>query len=189
MTRGRTSPQQAADTAPHKGYAVLLELLFASGPVRLVLGRWPVQVGADVYSPTGPLVQVDEHNEAVDGIEGLSFTLSGLTAGIFDLVVSEPYQGRLVRMLEARYDANHQAVGSPTVEYIGRMVSLTSSENQASRSWSVSLQTEQFDADARRPANVRFSDAEQRRRYPDDAGAEYAASLVERVMIRTAAGG
>ena len=64
------------------------------------------------------------------------------------------------------------------------MVQLTSTENPADRTHTVTVQTEHFDAEGRRSRNLRFSDAEQRRRYPDDLGAEYAAALEERVMTR-----
>lgn len=184
MSRDRTAPQTTADTATHRGSAVLLELAFDSGTLRLCVGPWNVQVGADLYQATGAALRCEEHGEAADGTEGLQFTLSGLEAGIFDLVVSEPYRGRLLRMLEQRYDAADAQAGAASVEYIGRMVSLTSTETPGDRTHVVTVQTEQFDADARRSRNIRFGDAEQRRRYPDDKGAEYVASMVERVMTR-----
>ena len=184
MTRNRTTPQTTADTASHKGAAVLLELLFTSGTLRLALAPWDVTSGGNLYTHTGAALTIDAHGEAADGTEGLQFTLTGLDAGIFDLVVTEPYQRRLVRVLEQRFAADDTAVGDATVEYIGRMVSLASAEDVSSRSWTVTVQTEQYDAEARRARNLRYSDAEQRRRYPGDLGAEYVASLVERVMSR-----
>jgi hypothetical protein len=114
----------------------------------------------------------------------MEFILTGLEAGIFDLVVAEPYRGRLVRLIEQRYNADDDEADVATVEYIGRMVAMASTEDVASRTWTVSVQTEIVEADARRSRNLRFSDAEQRRRYPGDLGAEYVSSLVERVMTR-----
>ena len=184
MSRDRTAPQIAADTAGHKGSAVLLELLFDSGTLRLCLGSWSITISGDLYVHTGAALSVDDHGEAADGTEGLVFTMTGLEPGIFDLVVTEPYQRRLVRLLEQRFAADDTPAGEPTVEYIGRMISMVSSENTADRTHTVAVQTEQFDAESRRARNVRFGDAEQRRRYPDDLGAEYVASLVERVMTR-----
>lgn len=184
MSRGRTGTHTAADQAGHRGAAVLLELLFTSGTLRLAIAPWDVTSGGNLYTHTGALLTMQSHGEAADGTEGLEFTLTGLDVGIFDLVVAEPYQRRLVRVLEQRYDANDDEADVATVEYIGRMVAMTSTEEVASRTWTVSVQTEGFDAEARRSRNLRFSDAEQRRRYADDLGAEYVASLVERVMTR-----
>jgi hypothetical protein len=184
MSRNRTGTQVAADTAGHKGSAVLLELLFDSGTLRLCIGPWSITSGGNLYVHTGAAMQVEAHGEAADGTEGLQFTLSGLEAGIFDLLVNEPYQRRLVRLLEQRFNAADAAADVASVEYIGRMLALQSSEDMAARSWTVTLQTEVFDAEGRRARNLRFSDAEQRRRYPADLGAEYVASMVERVMTR-----
>lgn len=184
MTRNRTTTQTTADTAAHRGSAVLIELLFTSGTLRLCLGPWSITSGGNLYTHTGAALSIDAHGEAADGTEGLAFTLTGLDSGIFDLLVTEPYQRRLVRVLEQRFNADDTPADVASVEYVGRMVSMASAEDVGSRSWTVTVQTEQYDAEARRARNLRYSDAEQRRRYPADLGAEYVASLVERVMTR-----
>jgi hypothetical protein len=184
VSRNRTPTQLAADEASHKGSAQLVELLFTSGTLRLAVAPWDVVSGGNLYTHTGALLSMQTHGEAADGTEGLDFTLTGLEAGIFDLVVSEPYQRRLVRVLEQRYNAADAEADVATVEYIGRMVAMASAEDVASRTWTVTVRTEVFDAEARRSRNLRFSDAELRRRYPSDLGAEYVSSLVERVMTR-----
>lgn len=185
MSRDRTAPQIAADTARHSGHAILLELNFDSGVLRLCVGPRNVVVGADTYLATGTAMTVEEHIEGADGTEGLVFTLSGLAGGVFDLMADEPYKGRIVRMLELRYDADDQPVGDPTAEYIGRMVAMTSTEDPKDGRHTVTVQTEHFDADGDRPVNLRFSDGEQRRRYPDDKGAEYVTDMTDRVLRRT----
>ena len=97
MTRGRTSTQTTADTAAHRGAAVLLELLFDSGTLRLCIGPWSITAGGNLYVHTGAALSAEPQSESVDGMEGLQFTLSALPAGVFDLVVAEPYQRRLCR--------------------------------------------------------------------------------------------
>lgn len=184
MSRDRTAPQIAADVASHRGAAVLLELLFDSGTLRLAIAPWNVTVGADTYQHTGAAMSVEAHTEAADGTEGLRLALTGLDAGIFDLVVSEPYQRRLMRLLEQRFDADDEPADEASVEFIGRMIGMQSSEHPQDRTHTVTIEVEHFDAEARRPRNIRFSDAEQRRRYSDDKGAEYVAAMVERVMNR-----
>lgn len=184
MTRGRTSPQVAADTASHSGGAVLLEFNFDSGTLYLCLGRWTITYGGNAYVHTGAALSVQAHGEAADGTEGLEVTMTGLEPGIFDLVVSEPYQRRPMRLLELRFDADDQPVGDPSTEFPGRMTAMTAVESPKDRSMTVVVQCEHWDADGRRPRNIRFSDAEQQRRFPGDMGAQYVASMVERVMTR-----
>lgn len=184
MTRGRTTAQKAADTARNSGYAVLLELRFDSGILRLYAGPHDLVLGDDTYYATGDLLRVDEHGEAADGTEGLAFTLSGLNAGIGVLARSEPYRGRIVLMGEQRYNDAHQLVETPTWEFIGRMVGMTCEESPGDRTATVQVQAEHFGAEARRPVHLRFSDAEQRRRFPADKGFEYVTSMTELTLQR-----
>lgn len=184
MTRGRSPALKAADTARSAGRAVLLELQFVSGTLRLYAGPHDLTIGDDTWFATGHVLTVDKHGEAADGTEGLQFSLSGLAPGISDLVVTEPYQRRLVRMGEQRYDANHQLVEQPTWEFIGRMVGMYGEENPADRTYTVTVQAEHYANDARRPVHLRFSDAEQKRRHPADKGCEYATAMVEFVLQR-----
>lgn len=184
--RARSGTLQAADSAAHSGVAMLVEAAFAGGTLRLALASRDITDGADTYTATGAFLQLDASQESVDGTEGLTISLSGLDPAVFALVVSEPYKGVVVRILEQRFDADHQAVEAPTVEFPGRIVAMSSSENPRDRTHTVVMQLEHFDAESRRSVNLRFSDAEQRRRYPDDKGAEYVTSLTERVLVRTA---
>lgn len=183
--RARSSTLQAADTARHAGVAMLLEAAFPGGTLRLALATRNVTDGADTYTATGSFLQMDASQEGADGTEGLTLSLSGLDPAVLALVVAEPYKGTVVRVLEQRYDADDQPVEGPTVEYIGRVVAMTSSESPQDRTHTVVMQTEHYDAEGRRSVNLRFSDAEQRRRYPADKGAEYVTSLTERVLVRT----
>lgn len=184
MSRNRSPALLAADTARHAGWAVLLELAFVSGTLRLCIGPWNMTVEGDTYYVTASAMKVEVHGESVDGLEGLAFSLSGLDPAVFALVVTEPYRGVVVRMSEQRFDAEHALVDDPQVEYVGRIINMSSTENAKDRTHTVTVQTEHFDAEGRRPVNLRFSDAEQRRRYPDDKGAEYVTSLTERILQR-----
>lgn len=184
MSRDRTAPQIAADTGAHAGGVPLLELNFASGVLRFCLGPNNIAVGADTYLTQGDLLTIEDQTESADGTEGMTFTLGGLNAGIFNIMANEPYKGKLVRLLELRYDTDQQPVDPPTVEWIGVITQMDSGEDPESRHRVITLQAEHWEADADRPTNLRFSDAEQRRRYPDDKGAEYATSMTDRVLRR-----
>lgn len=184
MSRDRSAPQIAADVARHSGGVALLEMLFDSGALRLCLGPWNITIGADVYTATAGLLTVSEQQESADGVEGLDFSMSGLDPAIFDLAMLEPYTGRLVRLLEQRYDEADAPAGVPSGEYVGRIKAMTSSESPKDGKHTVTVQTEHFDAEGQRPRALRFSDAEQRRRFPADKGAEYATNLTERSLSR-----
>jgi hypothetical protein len=186
MSRNRSAPLKAADTARNSGWAVLLDMAFASGTLRLCVGPWNLSHDSNTYFVSRSMLKVERHDESVDGLEGLSFSMSGLDPAVFALVATEPYRGVVVRMLEQRFDADHALVEVPKVEYVGRIVAMSSTENAKNRTHTVTVQTEHYDAQARRSVNLRFSDAEQKRRYPGDKGAEYVTILTERVLQRRA---
>lgn len=184
MTRGRSGAQITADKAPASGAAALVELTFDSGVLRLAVAHWPVVVGADTYTATGGALSVKQHDEAVDAVQGVDIALAGIDAGIKALVFAEPYQGRLVRLLEQRYDDAQAQVGSAHAYYIGRIRAMTCTEDPKNHSVTVTVNTEHFDAEYEEATDLRNTDAEQRRRYPTDLGCEYLASLVDRVIQR-----
>jgi len=184
MTRGRSGAQITADKAASSGAAILIELLFDSGALRLVVGQWNIVVGADTYFATGGGLSVDPFSENANGLEGSQMSLAGLDAGIKALVFAEPYHGRIARMLEQRYDGDGVAVGAPSVEFVGRMRAMNTSENPQDRKHTVTVQCEHFDADFEEPSDLRNTEAEQKRRYPTDLSCEHLASLVDRVIVR-----
>ncbi len=185
MTRQRSTAQVAADVDTHRGGALLLELNFDSGTLRLCYGRTNIEVGGHTYYASALGVSVSAQQESAGSTEGLDFSLSGLSPEILALVVNEPWQRKTVRLLEQRYNAVDEPVGDPVVEYVGRITAMPIIETPGSGGTvSIAVSTEQFDAANQHPANLRFTDAEQRRRYPDDAGLEYCAALVDRTLQR-----
>lgn len=184
MSRGRTSPQKTADVASHAGRAIMLEMLFDSGALRLAIAQVNLTEGANTYVATGGAFAMSNLREAADGFEGFEVSLDGLDSAIEAVMASEPYRGRIIRVLEQRFDANDVKVGSPSVEAIGRMRAMGLSENVASGKTRVSLQAEHFDAEFDQPMLIRFTDADQQRRYAGDLGGEYLASLQDRVVTR-----
>jgi hypothetical protein len=184
MTRGRTGAQITADKAASSGGAILIELLFDSGALRIVVGQWNIVVGADTYFATGGGLSVKALEENADGLEGCEMSLSGLDAGIKALVFAEPYQGKVARILEQRYDADGAAVGDPQAQFVGRMRAMTTSEDPENRTHTVAVICEHFDADFEEPSDLRNTEAEQKRRFPTDLGCEHLASLQDRVIAR-----
>lgn len=184
MSRERSAPLQTADVAAHKGSGYLIELAFDSGTLRLALAQWNVVVGADTYLATGAGLELRGLTESADGVEGFEVALSRLDSGIFALMDSEPYNGRIARILLQRYDHADAAVSTAQVMEIGRMKRMASTEERGSGKHTVALACEHYDAEFEREQVLRFTDADQRRRYPADVGAEYLAQLQDRVIAR-----
>lgn len=183
MSRGRTTPQKTADTGSSAGHAILVELNFDSGVLRLAISPKDVVVGADTYTAVGAAFAMSNLRESADGFEGFELSLDGLDSAIESLMAGEPYRGRIVRVLEQRYDAANAPVGNASVEAIGRMRAMGLTEGAGKcRVW---LQAEHFDAEFDQPMLIRFTDADQQRRYAGDLGGEYLAALQDRVVTRS----
>ena len=184
MTRGRTSPQKAADTAAHAGRAALVEMLFDSGALRIAIAPFNIPVGADTYVSTTLAFEMSLLSEAEAGFDGMQLKLSGVDSAIQAVMASEPYRGRTVRVLEQRFDADDALVGTAQTQWIGRIRAMgqrTLTTEAKSEIW---LQGEHFDAEFAQPQVIRITDADQQRRYPGDLGGEYLASLQDRVLAR-----
>lgn len=184
MTRGRTTTQKDADIGSQAGRAILVEMLFDSGALRLAIAYRAFTVSGDVYTATGAAFAMSALHESNDGFEGFELSLDGLDSAIESIMAAEPYRGRIVRVLEQRFDANDIVAGSPSVEAIGRIrgIGLTERVSEGrNRAW---LQAEHFDAEFEQPMLIRFTDADQQRRYAGDLGGEYLASLQDRVLTR-----
>lgn len=184
MTRGRTAPQKAADVAAHKGRAALIEMAFDSGTLRLAIAPFNITVGADVFVATGAAFEMTAVEETAAGFEGFEVSLSGVDSAIEAIMASEQYRGRIIRVLEQRFDANDAKVGAAQVQSIGRMRAMGHTDNVKDQSARVWLQAEHFDAEFEQPMVIRFTDADQQRKYPGDVGGEFLASLQDRVITR-----
>lgn len=184
MTRGRTTAQKAADIGSQAGRAILVEMLFDSGALRVAIAQRNFTVGADVYTATGAAFAMSNLRESADGFEGFELSLDGLDSAIEDIMAAEPYRGRIVRVLEQRFDADDVKVGTAQVQWIGRMRALSQRTVTTDGKSEVTLQGEHFDAEFSQPQTIRFTDADQQRRYSGDLGGEYLAALQDRVVTR-----
>jgi len=73
---------------------------FSSGTIRLWTGYGDRTIEGNTYLGAGQLLNISGLEEAADlSAKGASVTLSGLSAGIMSLALTEPYQGRRARIL------------------------------------------------------------------------------------------
>jgi hypothetical protein len=184
VSRGRTTPQKNADVASHAGRAIGVEMLFDSGALRIAIAQKNLSDGTNTYTATGLAFAMSEVQESSAGFEGFEVSLSGLDAGIQSIIANEPYRGRIISVLEQRFDANDVEVGNLTRQVVGRMRAMVTETVTKDGKQLVAIQAEHFDAELDDPRTLRFTDADQKRRYPTDLGAEYLSALLDRVITR-----
>lgn len=180
-TRGLTAPELAAAAAPAATVVVLIEGRFDSGTLRFALGGVNVPVGADTFYATGTALAVSQASESADATEGLTLELSGLDTAIVTIAATEPYRGRLLVVYEAWLDDNLNLIAPPRAEWIGRMTAMSIEETEGKVS--VAVQAEHYEAELQRARVTRYTAADQRRRYPGDAGCDLLESMQDATIV------
>lgn len=182
MSRGLSSPQQTASSGRHRQVALLIEMIFDSGTLRLTTAPWDVVVGADTYYRSNRPGYIKPLSESAGSMEGLEFGLSGLNSGIVDIAALEPVKGRIVKLYKLYLNSGtNQAIGSPVLYWVGRIRSMPIVDTN--KEASITVQVEHYDAELSRPSPVRLNNADQQRLYPGDLGCEMAEELAEKKII------
>jgi hypothetical protein len=182
MSRGLSSGQIAATTAPHRQIVPLVELFFQSGTLQLALSPFDYTGLSGTYIHTGPLAYIKPASESSSSQEGLELGMTGLDTAIFTLAATEPYRGRIVRLLKGYLNpTDNSPIGEPTVVFVGRMVNMNISEDNGSAA--VAILVEHYEIELTRPAPIRWSDADQQRLFPSDLGCQYAAATSEKTVV------
>jgi len=191
MSRGLTTAQAQAAIAAHRQILPLVELYFNSGTLLLALGPWDYTSQSGTYIHTGPLAYVKPASESATSQQGLEIGMTGLDPAIVELATTENYRGKLGRLLKGYIapDSN-SPIGEPVPWFIGRMKSMTITEDNASASVAVIL--EHYEVELSRAAPMRYNDADQQRLFAGDTGCQYAADTANKIVIwpsREAQGG
>lgn len=182
MSRGLSGSQITAAAAPHRQAVPLIEALFDSGALRLAIAPWDVYAAPFTYTAVGPILQIREVRESAASLEGMEFVMTGLDPAIITIATSEPYRGRIIRLMKAPMDpATNQLLGVPVQWWIGRIQNMVIQEDNGSAT--VTVVAEHYEAELDRPAPLRYSDADQQRRFFGDFGCQYAAQMTEKTVV------
>lgn len=182
MSRGLSSAQLTAAGASHRQTVALVEAFFDSGTLRLAIAPWAITSGVDTYAATGPFLHVKEVTESAGSVEGLEFTLTGISTDVIAIATAEPYRGRVIRLLKAYLDADtNQTVGTAVVQFVGRMHSMRIAEKN--NTCDVVVVAEHYEAELSRSTPLRLNDTDQQRLYPGDLGCSLAEMMVEAKIV------
>lgn len=182
MSRGLSSAEVTASQASHRGAAPLIELNFDSGTLRLTLAPWNITQGGNTWISTGTLMSVRPVRESVGSIEGLQFSMSGLSPQVIQLAATERYRGRIVRLLKAHFNMNtNQIIDTPKAWFVGRMRQMNIVETN--QQCTVDVTAEHYEAELSRPVPLRYNDADQQRLYPGDLGCQHVEKMSELKLV------
>lgn len=180
--RGLTTNQQNAATGAHATHVLLIEAIFDSGTIRgTTSGVDLPSIGGNSYTAINTLRSIEPLGESIESTEGLRITLDGVDTAIITIAAAEPYRGRALNLYEVWLDAAGAAIGSPVLLFPGLMTALQTTEEGGAAT--VVVEAEHFEADLRRPREIRFNDADQQQLYAGDKGFEHAERTTELTLV------
>lgn len=142
----------------------LLQLDFDSGTVRLAGTDFNIEWDGYIWLAARQIGTIDTLTETADGVEGLRFTMSGVSDESLADVQQEQYQGRAVTVLWCFLDGSTLHV-DPTA-WQGRL-DVPEIDLEATTA-TISVTAEHRMADWQRPRQLMFNHADQQRIDPMD---------------------
>lgn len=162
----------AAMTLPNVRMALLAELHFTSGVTYAWTGAGQFSYGGNTYYGLGTLASVSPIQESSDvRSDGIVLGLSGIDPTMISEVLTEVQQGLPCILSVGFFDDNTNLIGTPVIAFSGFMDQPQISEG--TDTCTVTIACENRMAQLQMPRERRYTDQEQRRDYPNDAGFMY----------------
>lgn len=157
-------------------FAVDLDL--SSGPLYVWSGYGDLVIGSKTYLGAGQLLNISSVSETTEmEAKGASITMSGIPSSFLSLALQEPYQGR-----ECRIYFGVTSSPSDYVEVFSGELDQMNIEDGPDTS-AISVTAENVLIKLERPVVRRFSDQDQKSRFPSDRGLEYVATLQDKDIL------
>lgn len=164
---------------------VLLVEMDLSTPLFMNSTGMTLSISGNTYIGTAGLGHVDVVQDTPAEIKQLSFTLSGVPSGMVALALSEPVQGKAVRIKVAVLDNSTMATLGVYSRWSGRLDTMMLDDGQGSGA--ITVTAEHAAIDLVRPYTSYFNDLEQRRLYPGDLALQFVNDQAEMQVVWPAA--
>lgn len=200
----RTIPQGIKDVLDAKELKPFfgVQMLLDTENLYFWTGLGDLTVGNVTYLGTGQFLQIGEMQETAEiAARGATVTLSGIPSNLISLAISEPYQGRIAKIMFGAVDANKiylideagdyilredgglidisEGDSTPVVEVFSGYIDQMNIEEGADTS-SILINIESRLIDLERARVFRYTDGSQKTRYPNDKGLEFVEDLQDK---------
>jgi hypothetical protein len=175
--------QQTALEASTARVVAFVEVAWVSGTERYCTAGASIAWNGNTWSAVGNLVEfgdVDETEEVVS--TGVSMTLSAVPTARLSQALSEHIQGRAVRIWIAPMDEAYALIGTPALEWEGRCDVLIHDMAEDGTA-SLTLTTESRMVALLGAATRRYTDEDQKSRYPGDDFFRFIGAMNERLIV------
>jgi len=181
MGRDLTAAVQAAADAGHVRVVVFADFDFASTVLRFVAAPYNITYNGNVYTGTGHLGRVSQVEEGSEQrAYQLKFEISGLDPSVVSVALSEDYQGRPCNLYLGVYDDNYQIIADPVLLFAGLMDTM---DTEAGATAKITIVANSRLIRWEESSGMRFNNAMQQQRYPDDKGLEFMEQMVEKEIV------
>jgi len=169
---------EAAQLKPF--YAV--ELGFESATLRFWTGFGTITANDEDWFGAGMVLGISSPNENIDlSAEGLTVTFSGLDSSVVAITLLENYRGRPAKVYIGALDDSNEPVSDLYQVFAGRMDVMSIQED--GQNATISLQIENVLIDLERSRPRKYTDEEQKKRFPGDRSLRFVAKLQDRQIL------
>jgi hypothetical protein len=174
--RTLTSAGAMAIKAPVVCLAALVEMDLTA-PLNLNTSSLTLTIAGTTYSGVGGLGTIDNITESSGNLPRLNFTMAGVQPTDIALSLSEPVQGKAVRIKVALFDSSTGALIDVRQRYAGYLDVMSISDGKASATISVSSESAMLDL--LRPSGIYYNDIDQQTLQPTDHAFQYVNDQVD----------
>lgn len=174
MPRTISSSLLVAFSQPEVEPFYAIEIDLDSGPVRLWTGIGPRTIDNEVYTGGGSLLSISGLQEVSDlSAKNITLSLSGMSAEIVGLALSEPYQRRLVRVLWGVTD-----VADFIQVFSGSLNEMTIEDGPESGTITVTVDSKLVELES--ASNRRYTSENHKSRHPGDTFFDFVAQIQDK---------
>lgn len=178
MSRDITAAVSAAIGAEVIAPFFAVDIDFDAAPLYVWNGYGDLVIGAKTYLGAGQLLAISTIEETTEmEAKGASLTMSGIPSSFLAAALTQPYQGRECRIYFG-------VTGSPA-DYVEVFTGELDQMNilEAADTATIQVTAENVLVRLERPVVRRFTDQDQKSRYPGDLGLEFIAGLQDKEIF------
>jgi hypothetical protein len=155
-----------------------VDLVLDTGPLYLWSGYGDLSIGSKTYIGAGAILNISSVSETTEmEAKGATISISGIPTSFLSLALQEPYQGRECRI----YFGMTNSPSNYVEVFSGELDQMNIEE--AAETATISVTAENVLIKLERPVVRRFTNEDQKSRFPNDKGLEYVASLQDKDIL------
>jgi len=161
---------------------ILTEMFFDTETLRFWNGVGEIYFNGETYTGSCNLLTISQIQETKSiKATGTKFTLSGIPSSLISTALNEEYQGRKVKIYFGTMDGSGGIIADPATIFSGKADVMIVEEGAETATIELSVES---DARALKRVNERrYTDEDQKSKYPGDDGLEKVTSLQDKPIV------